>query len=120
MLPAAVEDALAGRVMNQAFIRNGTVPQEFRGALKAVTRTLGLPFVGGSRGHARHFLHRHKDLSLRTGERTQANRAVGMTHGGFNRFSNNLEKVGIKDCPPHKLINIDESDAKSSKPNQHR
>ena len=109
ILPPAMEDRLAEHIIMQAKVRNGLPIPVIQSALRRLSTAVSRRPRGGSYGHVKHFLLRHPDVVHRTGEATSEARAVGLTHVGHNRFHDNLDRAGINDTPPRKVVNFDES-----------
>lgn len=109
LLPKAVETALAGRLIDQAVLRNGVPFQMFSAAARSIAKKLHLPQLGGTRGHRSHFLDRNPEIRRRMGEQTQAARAVGLKRAEHAHYCDNLKSVGIQDKPPGMVCNLDET-----------
>lgn len=101
------------RILDRLFIGNGMKPREVRATLRRVSGTASGQSVGGSRGHARGFVHRHPDLSYRMAERTKGPRIMGPTRKGHDHFFDNCELAGLANEPASMVIDIDESDVQS-------
>ena len=112
-LPPELENAFEQRIIDRSFVGNAMKTREFRTTLRKIVHTASGVDGGGSRGHARRFLHRHPNLSKRVAEATKASRLLGPTRAGGERFYDNCESVGIRETPPGRIFNMDESDVQA-------